>query len=72
VFAPLFAALGWSGTALAAGVFAVLAVALCAAALRLGSRPAVVRAVDRAGDVTVPVVLVALGVYVVLESGLAG
>jgi cadmium resistance protein CadD (predicted permease) len=70
VYAPLFATAGFDGFATTVVVFAVLLAALLAVGRVIGSRPAVVRAVHRAGDYAVPVVLIALGVFIVLESGL--
>lgn len=70
VYAPLFATFGPRDAAVTLIVFAVLLGMLCAAGLAIGSRRAVVRAVAWAGDYAVPVVLIALGVFIVAESGL--
>jgi len=70
VYAPLFATSGFDGFATTVVVFAVLLAALLAAGRYIGSRPAVGRAVHRAGAYAVPVVLIALGVFIVAESGL--
>jgi cadmium resistance protein CadD (predicted permease) len=70
VYAPLFATAGVDGFATTVVVFAVLLAALLAAGRLIGSRAAVVRAVHHAGDYAVPVVLIALGVFIIAESGL--
>jgi cadmium resistance protein CadD (predicted permease) len=70
VYAPLFATLGSGGFALTVLIFGAGVAVWCAAGRLLGSHPAVVRAVERAGDLAVPVVLIALGVFIVLEAGL--
>lgn len=68
VFAPLLAALGRDEALGTIAVWGAGALVLCAAAVVVASRPAVARAVDRAGDRVVPVVLVALGVFIVAEA----
>jgi cadmium resistance protein CadD (predicted permease) len=70
VYAPLFATAGFDGFVTTVVVFGVLLAALLAAGRLIGSRSAVVRAVHRAGDYAVPVVLIALGVFIVLQSDL--
>jgi cadmium resistance protein CadD (predicted permease) len=50
----------------------VLVATRCAVGGLIGSRPAVIRAVGWAGHYAIPFVLIALGVFVVVESGLPG
>ena len=69
VYAPLFATMGADAFATTVAVFAVLVGGWCAAARLVASHPAVVRGVQRAGDLAVPLVLVALGVLI-LAGGL--
>lgn len=68
VYAPLFAALGWSAMAVTVTVFFALLAVLCVAAAFVGSRPAVVRAVDWAGDYAVPVVFIVLGLAIIATA----
>jgi cadmium resistance protein CadD (predicted permease) len=70
VYAPLVATAGLDGFATTVVVFALLLAALLTAGRFIGSHPTVGRAVHRAGDYAVPVVLIALGVFIVAESGL--
>jgi cadmium resistance protein CadD (predicted permease) len=70
VYAPLFATTGADGFATTVVVFGVLLGVWCVAGRIIGRHPAVVRGVERAGDLAVPVVLIALGVFIVVESGL--
>ena len=70
IYAPLFATIGAGGLTTTLVVFFILIALWCAAGLLIGSRPAVVRAVDWAGHYAVPVVLIALGTYIIAESGL--
>ena len=44
----------------------------CAAAAWLGGHPRVVRVVDRAGHWLVPVVFIAIGVTILVSSGVLG
>lgn len=72
IYAPLFATVGTGGTGITLVVFAVLVAAWCLAGGLIGSRPPVVRAVDWAGHYAIPFVLIALGIFIVAESGLVG
>jgi cadmium resistance protein CadD (predicted permease) len=72
IYAPLFATIGAGDTAVTLVVFAVLVAAWCAVGGLIGSRPAVIRAVGWAGHYAIPFVLIALGVFIVVESGLPG
>jgi cadmium resistance transport/sequestration family protein len=70
VYMPLFRTLGWADTAVAVAAFAVLVAAWCGLASWLGSHRAAVAVVDRYGHWLVPVVFMALGAYIVVDSGL--
>jgi cadmium resistance protein CadD (predicted permease) len=70
VYAPVFATTGADGFATTVVVFAVLLGVWCLAGRVIGRHPAVVGGVERAGDLAVPIVLIALGVFIVAESGL--
>ena len=70
VYAPLFATIGFGGFAATLVVFAVLVAVWCAAGFVIGSHRAIVRAVQWAGDYAIPVVLIALGVFIIARSGL--
>jgi cadmium resistance protein CadD (predicted permease) len=66
VYAPLFATFGLGDAAVCIAVFAAGVLALCALGAVVGTRPAV----ERAGAYAIPVVFIALGVFIVVESGL--
>jgi cadmium resistance protein CadD (predicted permease) len=70
IYAPLFATIGIAGTVTTLVVFFALVAVWCLAGLLIGSRPAVIRSVEWAGDYAIPVVLIALGVFIIAESGL--
>jgi cadmium resistance transport/sequestration family protein len=69
VYVPLFAGAGPARTGVIVFVFFVLVALWCFAGHRLGSHPAVAEKIDRYGHVVVPFVLMALGVYILLEAG---
>jgi cadmium resistance protein CadD (predicted permease) len=70
VYAPLFATQGNASFVVTVVVFAAGLALWLALARLVGTRPVVIRLVDRAGHLAVPFVLIALGVLIVLESGL--
>ena len=70
IYAPLFATIGTDGIGVTLLVFFVLIAVWCLTGRLIGSRPAVIRVVDWAGHYAIPVVLIALGAYIVLESGI--
>lgn len=70
IYAPLFATFGAGGITSTLLVFFALVALWCLAGSLIGSRPAVVRVVGWAGHYAIPVVLIALGVFIVAESGL--
>jgi cadmium resistance protein CadD (predicted permease) len=70
IYAPLFATFGAEDTTVILTVFAVLVAVWCLAGLAIGSHRTVIGVVEWAGGYAIPVVLVALGVYIVAESGL--
>lgn len=69
VYVPLFAGAGPARTGVIVFVFFALVALWCFAGHKLGSHPAVAEKIDRYGHVVVPFVLMALGVYIVLEAG---
>jgi len=73
VYVPFLASLEPAEAGLVvAPVFTVMTVAWVAAAALVGTRPAFVTLVDRAGRYAVPVVLILLGAWIVADSGLVG
>lgn len=70
IYAPLFATVGAGDTAITLVVFAGLIAVWCLVGGLIGSRPAVIRAVAWAGHYAIPFVLIALGIFIVAESGL--
>jgi cadmium resistance protein CadD (predicted permease) len=70
VYTPLFRQAGPGGIAVYAVVFAVLVALWCAAGAFLSGRRPVVVVLDRVGHWLVPVVFVALGVAILVTSGL--
>ncbi|HYN97874.1 MAG TPA: cadmium resistance transporter [Pilimelia sp.] len=70
VYVPVLRALGPADAAVFLAVFAVLVALWCAVAAWLGGHPGVARLVDRAGHWLVPVVFIAIGVLIIVSSGL--
>ncbi len=70
IYAPLFATFGAEDTTTILVVFGLLVAVWCLAGLAIGSHRMVIGVVEWAGEYAIPVVLVALGVYIVGESGL--
>lgn len=69
IYVPLFASAGGGGMALTAAIFLALVAVLLVVSWAIGSRPVVERAVERAGAYAVPVVLIALGVFILAGVG---
>lgn len=69
IYVPLFASIGFARMGTIVVVFFALVAVWCYAGYKLGSHPTVADNIDRYGHVVVPVVLVALGIYIVIESG---
>jgi cadmium resistance protein CadD (predicted permease) len=69
IYVPLFASAGAGGMALTAAIFLALVAVLLVVSWAIGSRPVVERAVERAGAYAVPVVLIALGVFILAGVG---
>ena len=70
IYAPLFATFGTGGITATLLVFFALIALWCLAGLLIGSRPAVIRIVESAGNYAIPVVLIGLGIFILAESGL--
>ena len=70
VYAPLFATIGADGFATTVVVFGVLVGIWCLAGRLIGTTSTVVRVVDWAGDYAIPVVLMGLGIFIIVKSGL--
>jgi cadmium resistance protein CadD (predicted permease) len=71
-YLPVFAKAGAAGIAVYAVVFLVLTGAWCAAARYLAARPAVARVLGRWGHVLHPLVLTALGLFLLIQGGAFG
>lgn len=69
VYVPYFASVEPTGLPVVMLVFAVLVGVWCLVARALGTHPVTVAAIDRWGHVAVPVVLIALGAFILLEAG---
>lgn len=72
IYAPLFATVGSGALATTVAVFFAMLGLWCLVSLLIGSRPGVVRGVNWAGHYAIPVVLIALGLFIVVESGIVG
>ncbi|MEU8171071.1 cadmium resistance transporter [Micromonospora sp. NPDC049004] len=72
VYVPVFRALGPGDSAVFLLVFVVFVGVWCAAAAWLGGHRRVVRLVERAGHWLVPAIFVAIGVVILVSSGVLG
>ncbi|WCN79819.1 cadmium resistance transporter [Micromonospora sp. LH3U1] len=69
VYVPVFRALGVGDSAVFLVVFVLLIALWCAAGAWLGGHPRVVRLVERAGHWLVPAIFIAIGVVILVSSG---
>jgi cadmium resistance transport/sequestration family protein len=69
IYTPLFANLDWPGLILTVTMFMLLVAVWCVLALRLTHQKHVAQALSRYGHWVVPVVLIGLGVFILLENG---
>jgi cadmium resistance transport/sequestration family protein len=72
VYTPLFRTIGLNSTLVTIGVFAVLVAGWCLAGSLLASHPKVIAVVERYGHWIVPIVFMAIGGVIILESGVLG
>ncbi|MEV1145309.1 cadmium resistance transporter [Micromonospora sp. NPDC049799] len=72
VYVPVFRALGPADSAVFVLVFVVLVALWCAAGAWLGGHPRVTRAVEKAGHRLVPAIFIAIGVVILVSSGVVG
>ncbi|MFJ8476865.1 cadmium resistance transporter [Kitasatospora sp. NPDC094011] len=68
VYTPVFATAGVGGTTAYAVVFLILVAVWCLAGKYLATRPAVARALGRWGLVLHPAVLIALGLFILIDG----
>lgn len=72
IYVPLFARGSGLDLAVTIGVFFVLVAVWCAAAAVLARHPAIAALLDRYGHRLVPLVLIGLGIFILVESGTLG
>ncbi|MET8158767.1 cadmium resistance transporter [Sphaerisporangium sp. NPDC005289] len=72
VYTPMFRTIGLTASLVTIAAFAVLIAVWCAAGYWLGSHKKIIAFVERFGHWLVPLVFVAIGAVIVLESGVAG
>jgi cadmium resistance protein CadD (predicted permease) len=70
VYTPMFRTLGTTGSVVMALVFAVLIAVWCAAASWLGSHRRIIALVERHGHWLVPLVFIAIGLVILIQSGI--
>ncbi len=69
IYVPLFASVGYTRMGVIVSVFFALVAVWCYVGYKLGSHPTVAEKINRYGNIVVPLVLVGLGIYILLESG---
>lgn len=72
VYVPVFTATDATGVAVHVIVYLALVAVWCSAGRWLATRQSIARALDRWGDVVVPIVFVAIGVAILVEGGAFG
>jgi cadmium resistance protein CadD (predicted permease) len=72
VYLPVFAKVGIAGIAVYAAVFLVLVGVWCAAGRFFATRPAVASVIGRRGHILHPLVLIALGLFILIQGGAFG
>ena len=70
IYIPVFANSDLPGLLVIITTFLVLVAALCLAGYRLSRQPHVARLLSKQGHALVPFVLIALGLYIIIESGI--
>ncbi len=71
-YSPVFAKAGTAGITVYIAVFLVLVGVWCAAGRYLATRPAVGKVLGRWGHILHPVVLIALGLFILIQGGAFG
>jgi cadmium resistance transport/sequestration family protein len=69
IYAPLFASSGFFELLITLAVFFLLVGVWCALGYYLGNYPAIYSVLNKYGHLMVPFVLIALGLYIMIESG---
>jgi cadmium resistance protein CadD (predicted permease) len=72
VYLPVFAKAGAAGITVYAAVFLVLVGVWCAAGRFFATRPAVAKVIGRWGHILHPLVLIALGLFILIQGGAFG
>ncbi|GAA0253503.1 cadmium resistance transporter [Cryptosporangium japonicum] len=72
VYVPVFATAGAGGTSVYVVVFLVLVAVWVAAGRYFATRPAIARVLSRWGHVLLPIVLIALGAFILVDGGAFG
>ena len=67
-YIPLFASLDWQRLAIVLAVFLILVAVWCAIANGLANHPAIAPVLERYNRVLVPIVLIGLGIYILIEN----
>ena len=71
IYVPLFAAIGWTGKITIIIVFFLMTLLLCLISKYLTRQPRVAKIIDKYGHVVTPFILIALGIFILYESGAA-
>lgn len=72
IYTPLFANSDFPRLILILSIFIVLVAVWCLAGYGMARQPYVAKVLSRSGHTLVPLVLIGLGIYIVLESGILG
>lgn len=72
VYVPVFATVSTGATTVYAVVFLILVGVWCAIGRFFAARPVIAKALDRWGHVALPVLLIAIGLFILIEGGAFG
>jgi cadmium resistance protein CadD (predicted permease) len=72
VYAPVFATVGTSGTIAYCVIFLALVGVWCVAGRFVATRPVIARPLSRWGHILMPVVLIAIGLFILINGGAFG
>jgi cadmium resistance protein CadD (predicted permease) len=72
VYVPVFTTASTSAAIVYVVVFLILVGVLCATGRFFATRPVIAKALDRWGHIVLPVVLVAIGLFILIEGGAFG
>jgi cadmium resistance transport/sequestration family protein len=69
IYVPLFATIGWTSKISMVIIFLLMTLVWCLIAKYLTMYPYIAKAIDKYGHIVTPFILIALGIFILYESG---